>query len=1116
MSSRNFSFLEDHTPELYRLAGFAESYAHSDPDSAVVKLRTFGEQLTKSVFLKHRLPRTGGVSFAEMLTASEFKAAVPDVIQTKLHAIRMEGNKAAHGQSLDTKTVVWLLQEAQVLGAWYTIRFHGLKKEDLPAFQAPQSGELPAGDQKAEAEDVAKVVAERDAIKIKYEEMVSKLEDLEAEKQIGEEAADTLNISEAETRRRLIDVGLASVGWNISADGSSNDEVGQEIQIQHTVESLGKGFVDYVLWDDNGLPLAVIEAKKTSVSADRGKKQASLYASALEAQFGQRPVIFYTNGYDIFIWDDVQGYPPRQLFGFYSKDSLQYLVNFQRKEKVPLNSLLPNPEIAGRTYQIEAIRRVTEKFEQKHRKALIVQATGTGKTRVAVALTDLMMRANWAKRILFLCDRKELRKQAKNAYTDHMDVSISIGGGKRSSDEATRITVATYPGMMTKFQQYDPGYFDLIIADESHRSIYNMYRDLFRYFDCFQIGLTATPIGFINKSTFQMFECEPENPTVFYSLERAIKETWLVPFEVFTHTTKFMRDGIKYSQLTDGQKDELEEDGKLAEDFDIDSGAINREVLNKDTNRHILRNLMDEGLMDATGQTLGKTILFARGHNHAVLLAKLFDEMYPQYGGKFCQVIDSHDPRAEQLIDDFKGDGDNDELTIAVSVDMLDTGIDVPEVLNLVFAKPVKSKVKFWQMIGRGTRLCEDLFGPGEDKTKFRIFDHWSNFEFFEEDRREAQPAQVKGIRQKLFEIRMALANLSLEQNRKGQFKTFIKLVDGDVRSLPQDSISVREKWKSVQSVLIEGAVEEFAPITMVTLSQDIAPLMKWIDIRGHSMAYSFDLLVSHAEFALFRDAGDLDDFKNRIINLVANLQMTLPQVREQAEMIVKAKSAEFWEEVTVDDLEALRKALRGVIKYQHQRGGSGVEVKIIDLTEDKDAVQKGWRSSNLRSIDMKVYRLLVEEALERLFDEDKTLQKIRRGEAVNETELQQLSSLVLTRNPGVRLELLEEFYPDLAGHLDLLIRSIVGFEKQVVRDKFTGFVQAHPAMTAQQIRFLDMLQAHIATNGEIRLNQLMTEAPFTSLHPEGIEGVFEEAEADAIIDIARQFEISGIGEPPE
>jgi type I restriction enzyme, R subunit len=591
-----------------------------------------------------------------------------------------------------------------------------------------------------------------------------KAEELGAIAASADAAANALGFDEATTRARLIDSLLASVGWDVAPGLSSTEQVGKEIEVRDQPTGSGAGYADYVLWDDNGNPLAVIEAKKTSVDPERGRHQAKLYADSLEKEHGHRPVIFYTNGFDIWIWDDAQGFPPRKLYGFYSKDSLQHLANYQRAERRPLDTIDINELIVDRLYQIEAIKRVCERFAKKHRKALIVQATGTGKTRVAIALTDLLIRAGWVKRVLFLCDRRELRKQAKNAFNDYLSEPIRIITSRVKSNASERVFLATYPAMQKVFQSFDPGFFDLIIADESHRSIYNVYGDMFHYFDCHQIGLTATPVDFVTKSTFRLFDCEGQLPTANYDLEQAVQDGYLTPFEVFEHTTQFLREGIKLDTLTKDQIEQLEEQGEDPAQYDFSSEQVDKVIYNKDTNRAILRNLMENGLRDATGQLPGKSIIFARNHQHAILLRQLFDEMYPQYGGKFCQVIDNYDPRAEQLIDDFKGEGTNNELTIAISVDMLDTGIDIPEILNLIFAKPVRSPVKFWQMIGRGTRLRKDLFGPGSDKTIFRIFDHWGNFERFEMGYRPAEPKQGKSIMQLVFEERLMLVETALQK----------------------------------------------------------------------------------------------------------------------------------------------------------------------------------------------------------------------------------------------------------------------------------------------------------------------------------------------------------------
>ena len=688
MQSLNFETLRPKYPELADLGGFAEQYVYSDPASAGVKLRVFAEVLTGSIYQYLKLQRPYEDEFVKLLTNPPFKSAVPPAVQNALHVLRKEGNQGAHGNEVTVQTSLWLLEEAIKLGRWWSVEALKLPIESVPKFQPPPQQTKIASAKLSELEsELAEKVKALEELQRKHEQVIKESAQLAAIQTESQHTADLLHINEAETRQFLIDRDLARAGWKVGHHGAATSEVTQETALKNGDRA------DYVLWDDNGKPLAVVEAKKTSRDVEAGRKQAALYADALQSQYGQRPVIFVSNGYDIQIWDDAQGYPPRPLFGFYSKDSLQYLI-YQRAAKKPLAQVTIDPAITERLYQIEAIKRVSERFTQNHRKALLVQATGTGKTRVAISLTDVLMRAGWVKRVLFLCDRRELRKQAKNAFNEFLNEPLTILDSGTQYDRNSRIYLATYPAIAGFFQNFDPGFFDLLIADESHRSIYNHYRDLFRYFDCLQVGLTATPVQFISRNSFQIFDCGDQDPTFNFDLDTAVAQKFLVPHEVVTHTTRFLREGIKYTQLSEAQRQQLEdEQGENAQSFDYEPEEVDKQIYNKDTNRLILRNLMDSGVRDITGQRIGKTIIFARGHKHAILLHELFDEMYPQYGGKFCAVIDNEIDAREQLIDDFKNP--TNDLTIAISVDMLDTGIDVPEIVNLVFAKPVRSKVKF-------------------------------------------------------------------------------------------------------------------------------------------------------------------------------------------------------------------------------------------------------------------------------------------------------------------------------------------------------------------------------------------------------------------------------------
>jgi type I restriction enzyme R subunit len=1115
MKSLNFEILRSRWPELADLGGFAEGYAHADPASALIKLRLFAENLTKDIYRDLRLPKPEQPTFVDLLKNAAFASVTPKVVLDKLHALRIHGNKAAHGEEAKTHNVLWLLKEAHDLARWLLVQYGKAGVGDIPNFKHPQ--EPQAAESRERRQILERLAAQEAQMEALLRELDStrqavtvaekKAAELEAISASAQAAADALAFDEATTRTRLIDSMLASAGWDVGAGLGSTEQVGKEIEVNHQPTDSGSGYADYVLWDDNGNPLAVIEAKKTSVEPEIGRHQAKLYADGLEKTFGHRPVIFYTNGFDIWIWDDAQGFPPRRLFGFYSKDSLQHLANYQRKERKLLDTVDLNEQIVDRLYQVEAIKRVAERFERKHRKALVVQATGTGKTRVAIALSDLLIRAGWVKRILFLCDRRELRKQAKNAFNYFLPAEpLRIITSRVRSNASERIFLATYPAMQKVFQSFDPGFFDLIIADESHRSIYNVYGDIFRYFDCHQIGLTATPVDFVTKSTFRLFDCEGLLPTANYDLEQAVQDGYLTPFEVFEHTTQFLREGIRLDILTKEQIEELEEQGEDPAQYDFSSEQVDKVIYNKDTNRAILRNLMENGLRDATGQLPGKSIIFARNHQHAILLSKLFDEMYPQYGGKFCQVIDNYDPRAEQLIDDFKGEGTNNDLTIAISVDMLDTGIDIPEILNLVFAKPVKSPVKFWQMIGRGTRLCRDLFGPGQDKTIFRIFDHWGNFERFAMGYRPAEPKQSKSLLQLVFEERLLLAQTALQKSEIPAFDLAINLISVDIDALPEESIAVRERWKEKRALGQPATLKTFAPATMERLRQDIAPLMQWRNIRGRADAYALDLLIARIQNAVLRKSPQVADLKIDLMDRLASLQMHLNPVREKAEVIKRVKSDEFWSSVTVQALEEVRGPLREIMHHRQRAGGQPLPAKVIDVTETDSSIQFNRRSASLKAVDMRAYQQIVEAELKRHFETNPTLKKIRAGEPVSEADLNALVSLILTQSPNASRDVLAEFFSTTAEPLQFAIRSIIGMDAEVVQAKFAEFARRHPKLTAKQTRFLALLQNHIARFGSITIEKLY-EAPFTVVDADGLDGVFEdEAEVSDLLNVIRVF----------
>lgn len=1115
MESVNFEILRSKWPELASLGGFAEQYSHSDPNSALLKLRSFIEQMVSIIYQTHGFPKPYQANLNDLLNEASFKQVTPPAVLEKFNAIRIKGNKAAHGASETANTSLNILREAYDLGRWFYITFGSGTLSDCPAYQPPPAEDTKAQikrDKKAALQKLAEaetqmqaLLEELEATRAKAAAAQKTAAELKAMAEKSRKSANELDFNEETTRFRLIDSMLADAGWNVGVNGADTDEVHQEVEIQHQPTTTGVGYADYVLYDDNGKPLAVVEAKKTANDAMIGRNQARIYADGLQKMTGQRPVIFYTNGFDVHIWDDAQNYPDRKIYGFYSKESLQYLVNYQRKEKQLLDTVHIKPEITDRLYQQEAIKRVLERFSGNHRSALLIQATGTGKTRVAISLTDVLSRANWVKRVLFLCDRKELRKQARNAFNQHMsDAPLTIVSASTAKDRHQRIYLATYPAMMKIFQTFDVGFFDLIIADESHRSIYNRYRDLFSYFDCLQVGLTATPVHFINRNTFRLFSCEDRDPTFNYDLEHAVEEGYLVPYEVFTHTTNFLRKGIKYAELTEQQRQQLEDDGEDPTQFDYEDREVDKVIFNKETNRAILRNLMENGIREQTGQLPGKSIIFARSHNHAVLLKKLFDEMYPQYGGRFCQVIDNYDPRAEQLIDDLKKTSGTDEITIAISVDMLDTGIDIPELVNLCFAKPIRSQVKFEQMIGRGTRLCPNLFGPGKSKTAFRIFDHWGNFEYFSKNIPDVEPVATKSLLQKLFEARITLAETALQNAEPPIFDVTCPLIRDLINALPEDTIAVRDCWQAKRQLANPETLHQFSAVTVTRLRNELAPLMQWVNIRGNADAYILDLLITRMETAQLQTSAEFNDLKDELLDGVSRLRMTLNPVREKSETIKRVKSRMFWDMARFSDLETLRHELRSIWQYRDITSDPRPYPKIIDITDGDEIYEP--HPTYLPSVDMMAYRKRVEETLSKLFETNGTLQKIKQGEPVSDQDLTALTTLVLIQNPDIDLNILKQFYEETAVSLDFIIRSLIGMDSEAVRQRFSDFVHKHPQLTAKQTRFLSLLQNHIAKYGSIEIDRLY-EPPFTTVDSNGLDGVFKaEAEIDELIDILDTF----------
>ena len=1121
MKSLNFELLRKARPELADLGAFAEQYVYADPSSAMAKLRIFAETIVDGIYQTLGFSKPYRPQFLDLLTGDQFVANVPGVILDKFHYLRKEGNRAAHGVPIIGAAAPQALQEAFDIGRWLYLTFHSGRVEECPSFQSPPKSDS------ISADDFESLRREREALRRRLQDkeiqMTKLLEDLEAERakqkaasssqidayiEAGKGAVNALKYDEETTRKRLIDTALLEAGWQID----DPEQVTLEEPVKDTTLPSGEGFADYVLWDENGLPLAVVEAKRTSKSEELGRKQAQLYADALETEHGCRPIIFYTNGYRTKVWNDAMGEPPRGVYGFFPADDLRFLIHQRKDAAKQLDTREVNIEIVNRDYQIETVKRVCERFQNNHRKALIVLATGTGKTRVAIAIAHLLREARWVRRVLFLCDRRELRKQAKNAFSEFIPAApVALVDHRSSKSQDAQIYLATYPGMMKYYERYDVSYFDLIIADESHRSIYNRYRGLFQYFDALQLGLTATPISKIHRNTYSLFGCDDQDPTAHFSYDDAITSTppYLVPFEVKIFTTEFLRKGIKYNQMSEEQKDQLDDDVEEPQLVDYDPGEVDRAVLNKDTNRIILRNLMENGIKDSAGAIPGKTIIFARNHNHAVLLRKVFEEMYPQYGGNFCSVIDNQEPRAEQLIDDFKGEGKSNDVQIAISVDMLDTGVDIPAVVNLVFAKPVRSYVKFWQMIGRGTRLCPNLFGAGKDKEKFLIFDHWGNFQFFDERYRELRESKKKSLLQLLFEQRILLGETAVVKQEGDAFDLAIKLILQDIKDLPENSIPVRDKWREVKTAEQEELLRQFDAPTVVLLKNDLAPLMMWRNIRGHQAAYMFDYLIAQAQVELLKQSARFDDIKADIIDVAAQLPITIQAVRDKESLIKELRRGAFWKNVSIAHLEDVRREIRGLAQYITRKLSDSIPPKELDIKEDESKIEFDQYVPKVQGLEERAYRKRVEEVLKEVFEKTPVLKKIKAGQKVSEADVDSLCSLILTQYPDVDLRVLKKFYPE-AADLRFAIRSVIGLDTEFVEQCFREFTTKHSTLTAKQVHFMRLLKNYIAKYGAIEIDRLY-EDPFTQIDSDGLDGVFEnERQIDDLLTILDTFKPTG------
>ncbi|WP_445247194.1 type I restriction endonuclease subunit R, partial [Microcoleus sp. OTE_8_concoct_300] len=892
----------------------------------------------------------------------------------------------------------------------------------------------------------------------------------------------------------------------------------------------GQGFVDYVLWGDDGKPLAVVEAKRTRNDPRIGQQQAKLYADCLENQFNQRPVIFYSNGYEHWLWDDTN-YPPRQVQGFYKKTELQLLIQ-RRATRKSLAAGTINPTIAERYYQTRAIRRITEALEtDKDRKALIVMATGAGKTRTAIALVDLLMRCNWAKRVLFLADRVALVNQAINVFKKHLPDAAPVNLVTEKDTEG-RVFACTYPSMMRLIndtpdgqRRFGVGHFDLIIIDEAHRSVFQKYRTIFNYFDSVLLGLTATPKDEIDRNTYGLFDLENGVPTDAYSLEDAVKDGYLVPLKAISVPLKFQRQGINYGELSESEREEwdaLEWDDEGNAPERVEAEAVNKWLFNKDTVDKVLEHLMTRGLKVAGGDRLGKTIIFAKNQDHAEFIAERFNANYPHLKGEFARVITFKTTYAQSLIDNFSQK--DKKPYIAISVDMLDTGIDVPEVVNLVLFKIVRSKTKFWQMIGRGTRLCPDLFGLGQDKQFFYLFDYCQNLEYFQHNSETVNAPITKSLGQQLFTARLEIigeldkrqpgtqpinpAKLSQLQEYQVTSKEpstdaelrqeLANLLNTEVAAMNTENFIVRPKQRFVEKYANSAAWASLSIDDFMELSQEIAGLPSQLETETEEIK-RFDVLMLKLQLAILRSDSTFKRLQEQVKSLAGLLEdkSAIPFVQEQLTLIQDVQTDEWWQDVTLPMLEVLRKRLRGLIKLIEKQKRQPIYTDFEDVMGDEIIVElPGFTAlDNFEKFRAKARAFL------RSHQDHVVIFKLRTNKQLTPSDLSELEKILLENKLGVEEDI--DRAKEESHGLGLFVRSLVGLDREVAKQELARFISGKN-LNSNQIEFVNMIVEYLTAHGAMDA-AILYESPFTDITPQGPEGLFTSTQVDELFSILEE-----------
>jgi type I restriction enzyme R subunit len=1131
VSTSQFSFLAVEFPDEFAMAEWAERHALSDPGPAVIYARKALESGVKWMYRFDRsLPQPYEDQLNAYLNEPAFKSLANGRVFTVAKKIQLAGNRAVHDAKPPTK-----LEAVEVLSALFQFCFwlahtYGREAKPDPGLKFnPQL--LTAAKMAAEAatlkqrqgleEQLATQAGQAAAAKQRAAELAMTVQELEAERAAliaevaaAKKAAEQVPVeahdwSEFETRKYKIDALLAEAGWKLA------DPRDREFEVIGMPNGAGVGYVDYVLWGEDGLPVGLVEAKKTLMSPATGQQQAKLYADCLEKMTGQRPVIFFTNGYEHWMWDDTQ-FPPRRVHGFMSREELALMIQ-RRSTRKPLASLEIDGKIVERYYQTRAIRAIGEHFEQdRQRKALLVMATGSGKTRTVIALVDLLMRANWVKRVLFLADRTALVNQAVNAFKAHLPASAPVNLVTDGNQEG-RVYVSTYQTMVGKIDEYKPdgtrrfgsGHFDLVVIDEAHRSVYRKYRGIFDYFDSYLVGLTATPKDEIDANTYDLFDLETGVPTDAYSLEEAVKDGFLVPPRGVSVPLKFIREGIRYDDLTDDEKDdwdeidwgEDDEGNPLDPPEAVDAAKLNTWLFNTDTVDRVLETLMTDGIKVAGGDRLGKSIIFAKNQRHADFIYERFIANYPHLdNGNFARVVTHAVKYGQSLIDDFSN---KDKAPhIAISVDMLDTGIDVPEVVNLVFFKLVRSKTKFWQMIGRGTRLSRDLFGPGDHKTEFKVFDFCQNLEFFSQALPPAEGSGAVPLGERIFKARLELLQAFDAAKISGTERADVaETLRTAVESMHGDNFLVRPHLELVERFRAPEAWEAVTIGELAELGDRVAKLPTQLEPE-HEDSKRFDVVMLGAELAALR--GEPFERQRQVVMKVASAleeQQAIPAIAQQLELIQDLQHDEWWVNVSYSMLEQVRKSLRLLVPLIERTKKNVIYTSFADEQGVGVEIELPGTGGVTEGAEFTQFRKKAEHFLKEHLGEA-AIAKVRSGEPLSASDIAELQRILVAA--GIGDDSTFEEASKRAGSFGRFVRSLVGLDRAAAKAAFAEFLD-DKRYSKNQIQFVSLIIDELTERGIVDIARVY-EAPYVGLAPEGPEAIFVEADLERIFGALEQL----------